>query len=412
MSNYAKNILFVGEQAAVQPRLRENLTQLNPDWAATFSRGGAEALSLLGKTCFDAVVSDDSLPDMDGFQFLNTVQQQHPASQRFVVSDLGDTRTAAKTVRTPHVCVPKPWDTETIQSVLERAFSLSLWLSNSTVRALVQKMSALPSPPSFYFEIVKALRSEDVDLEQLGNQAAKEPALTARLLQLANSAALGLRHRVTRVQDAIGYLGLEATRSLVLLAHTFSYCDQIRSDAFKIEKLWQHSLIVGTLSRQIAREENASAQIVDECFLAGLLHDVGKLLLAANLPEDYGKVIARVLQSTGTEAPISLSQAEEEAFGCTHAEVGAELMARWNLPLTVVEALALHHRPAKLLSGGFSPVTAVHVAEWLAAELAETRDPLEMTELDLTYLWDVGLVERLVPWREACVQELHRSVEK
>jgi putative nucleotidyltransferase with HDIG domain len=289
----------------------------------------------------------------------------------------------------------------TIRTVLDRTFALSIWLSNRTVRGLVERMAILPSPPAFYFALVRALRSHDIDLDNLTTHAAKDPALTAKLLQLANSAALGLRQQVTRVQDAISYLGLETTRSLVLLAHSFSYCDKIRAAGFSLERLWQHSLRVGNLARVIAREEKASAEVIDESFLAGLLHDIGKLLLAVNMPDEYSRVIER------TQEGCSPWQAEFEIFGATHAEVGAELMAAWNLPLSIVEALALHHRPARMISTGFAPLTAVHAANAFVAEFTAREGTLDFGEIDLTYLWDAGVAERLETWREACREQLN-----
>ncbi len=405
MSNLSKQILFVGESPACQTRLRDELTELKPDWTAAFSSDAKDALGLLAHSRFDAVVSDDHLPDMDGLRFLSAVQEKHPESHRLIVCEL-DSISGLKSTRLTHQCVPKPWDKDTIQTVLERAFARAVWLSNPTVRALVHKMPVLPSPPTFYFELVRALRSDEVNLDHLAERAARDPALTAKLLQVTNSATLGLRHRVTRVQDAIGYLGLETTRSLVLLAHTFAYCDKIRSVGFSMERLWQHSLTVGALARRIAREENATAETDDECFLAGLLHDIGKLLLAVNMPDDYSKVITRVQQS---EEKVSLWQAELDQFGATHAEIGAELMAIWNLPLPVVEALALHHKPAQLLSVGFSPLTAVHAADAFAANFADPVETLGHVEIDLTYLWDAGVAERLEAWREACREEIYQK---
>jgi putative nucleotidyltransferase with HDIG domain len=267
-------------------------------------------------------------------------------------------------------------------------------------------MPVVPSPPAFYFELVRALRSKEVNLDHLADRASRDPALTAKLLQVSNSATLGLPHPVTRVQDAISYLGLEATRSLVLIAHTFSYCDKIRAVGFSIERLWEHSVTVGALARRIAREELASAEMDDECFLAGLLHDIGKLLLAVNLPDEYSKVITRVQQSEGK---LSLWQAEFEQFGATHAEIGAELMAIWNLPLSVVEALALHHKPAQLLSVGFSPLVAVHVADAFAAKFADPVETLTHAEINLTYLWEAGVADRLERWREVCREEMFQK---
>jgi putative nucleotidyltransferase with HDIG domain len=405
MSNPSKQILYVGESVASHSRLRTELTQLKPEWTAAFSADAKDALGLLAHSRFDAVVSDDHLPDMDGVRFLSTVQEKHPDSHRLIVCELDSIR-GLKSTRLTHQCVPKPWDKQTIQTVLERAFARSVWLSNPTVRNLVHRMPVVPSPPTFYFELVRALRSKEVNLDHLAERASRDPALTAKLLQVSNSANLGLPHPVTRVQDAISYLGLETTRSLVLIAHTFSYCDKIRAVGFSIERLWEHSVTVGTLARRIAREELASAEMDDECFLAGLLHDIGKLLLAVNMPDEYSKVITRVQQSDGK---LSLWQGELEQFGATHAEIGAELMAIWNLPLSVVEALALHHKPAQLLSVGFSPLTAVHVADSFAATFADPIQTLSHAEIDLTYLWEARVAERLETWREACREELFRK---
>lgn len=412
MKTLRKQILCVGPDPAADANFQQELAASASDWSVTFSRCAEEALGLLGKEEFHAVVADDALPDMPGINLLDTVQQRHPEIHRLIVSELADTKGALKSAAFAHQCVPKPWEADTLRAMLERTFTLGLWLSNPTVRGLVQRMKIVPSPPDLYFEIVRALRSDEVDLENIARRASQDAALTARLLKVSNSAALGLKHKVTSVQDAISYLGLETTRSLILLAHTFSYCDKSRTAGFSMEALWQHSLSAGTLARKIAREERADAEVVDEAFLAGLLHDLGELLLAVNLPEQYSKVMARVRAATpepgGTPNPLPLWKAELDEFGATHAEIGAELMANWNLPLTVVEALALHHQPSRLLSPAFCPLAAVHVADAFAHEFAGTREPSEKSEIDLNYLWDLGLAERLEPWRDACRAEVDR----
>lgn len=415
MNNLEKRILFVGGGTPAQARLLSELKASNPAWSAVFSQAAKDALAILDQAKVDAVVTDDTLPDMDGFTFLNSVQERHPESHRLIVCEMADSNAGLKTTRVAHHCVPKPWESEAVRDVLERAFERSVWLSSGAVRGLVQRMPVLPSPPTLYFEIVKALRSDEADLEDIFRRAAQDPALTAKLLQVANSAVLGLRHKVTSAEDAIGYLGLETTRSLVLLGHTFSYCDKARTAGFSIEGLWGHSLTVGAIARKIAREEKEAPEVVDESFLAGLLHDIGKLLLAVNMPDQYSRVIARVREagppSSKTGNRLTLWQAENEEFGTNHGEIGAELMAIWNLPMTVVEALAMHHRPTKLLSSTFSPLTAVHVADVFSYEFSGTQDPLEYAEIDTAYLSDLGLFNNMEAWRTACQEEFQNSDE-
>jgi HD-like signal output (HDOD) protein len=262
-------------------------------------------------------------------------------------------------------------------------------------------MKIVPSPPDLYMTIARALRDPETSIDDVSRRAAQDPAMSAKLLQLANSAALGLRHKVVNVEEAIGYLGLEMTRSLVLLAHTFSYCNRSRATNARVDRLWKHSLHTGSLARRLAREERSSRELADEAFLAGLLHDIGELLFLVNLPQEYQTVLSRA-----RETGVPVWQAEFDHFGATHAELGAELMAIWNLPLCVVEALALHHHPSKLLSADFGALAAVHVADALQRELAGSAEQPDDISLDSNYLNDLGLADRLEGWREIARQEL------
>lgn len=390
-----KQILVVGVDVVTDTDLQGRIAQMNPAWSSSFACSGNEALEVISTAPFDAVIADVRLPDMDGIRFLNTVKKRCPEAHRLVVSDLGDRGSAVECAGVAHHCVPKPWDAEALRTNLERTFSLGIWLSNQTVRVLAGRMTVVPSPPELYFEIVRALQSPQLNLEELAGHIARDPAITSKLLQLSNSAVLGLHMKVTTVQDAIGYLGLDMTRSLILLAHSFSDCDKARTSGFSVDQLWQHSLRTGLLAHRIATLDNASSDIVDESFLAGLLHDLGKLLLAVNLPEDYKQVIANA-----RERKVSLWEAELEKFGATHGEVGAELLATWNLPLTVVEAVALHHYPAKMITDTFSPLTAVHAANVFEHE--RSHNPSEHVTVDRIYLADLGLADRLESWRAAC----------
>jgi HD-like signal output (HDOD) protein/CheY-like chemotaxis protein len=402
MINGTKQILFVSEPLR-NHRFEAALATLSDRWTVWVAASATEALSRIQKARFDAVVTDARLADMEGLRLLDLIQQNHPQTHRFILADLADAKTAAKATDSPHQCLPKPIDTGTLRKTLEQVFSLKVWLSNPAVRNLLGQMTIVPSPPDLYLTIVRALRDPGTALQDVSKRAAQDPGITAKLLQLANSAALGLGHKVLNVDEAIGYLGLEMTRSLVLLAHAFAYCNRSREFGGRIDRLWKHSFQTGLIARRLAREENSTPDQADESFLAGLLHDIGELLFMVNLPKEYQGVL-----TNAAEKEIPLWQAEINQFGATHAELGAELMAIWNLPVHVVEALALHHHPTKLLSSHFGPLTAVHVADVLEQEISKHND--DRSSLDLQYLQDLGLAERLEIWRTAAQDqtlELH-----
>ncbi len=401
MKPQTKQILYVAGPASRDARFETELAGLHPSWTIARSTSAREALAHIEGTPCDAVVTHDQLPDLDGFRLLDTIQQRFPRTHRLILADLENAKTAVKSIGIAHQCLPKPIDSELLRTTLERVFNLNIWLSSGTVRELLARMKVVPSPPDLYLAIVRALRDPESNLTEVSDKAGQDPAMSAKLLQLANSAALGLRHKVVTVDEAIGYLGLEMTRSLVLLAHTFSYCNRGRATNGRVDRLWKHSLSTGSLARRLAREEECSREATDEAFLAGLLHDIGELLLLVNLPTEYQTVLNRV-----RDEGIPTWQAEFEQFGATHAELGAELMATWNLPMSVVEALALHHHPSKLLSSGFGPLAAVHVADVLEQELSRSKEYHEGATIDHAYLNDMGAGEKLDSWRETCREEL------
>ena len=404
MISSKKRILCVGIKEGAEPESIEQIATMHPHWEVQFCPRSAEALSLFAEKPFDAVVAWGQLPDMQGLQLLNKIQKAYPDTCRVLVCDLSQRSSVVRCAGVAHLWLPRPLEPETLRQVLDRSFGLNIWLSSRTVRELVGRMKRIPSPPTLYIQVTRALQTPNVSIEDIAQRITQDLAMTAKLLQLANSASLGVRVQVSSVEEAVKFLGLETTRSLILLAHAFSWCEPKRLK-LSIENLWRHSLATGALARRIAQEEGAVAEIVDECFLAGLLHDIGKLLLAVNLGSEYDTVVAQA-----REQNVPLWQVELEKFGATHAEIGAELLGIWNLPLPVIEALALHHYPSKLASRTFGPLVAAHVANVLQHNIAEDPDPAGPSQIDHQYLGDLGLLDRLGLWEAACREELMEPV--
>ena len=230
---------------------------------------------------------------------------------------------------------------------------------------------------------------------------AQDPVLSAKLLQVVNSAVFGLQMQVVSASEAVMYLGMETTKALVLLAHTFSYFDKVRTAEFSVEKLWKHSVASGKLAEQIARAEGCDAEVTGQAFTGGMLHDIGKLLLAANMPEEFKKALTKA-----REEQLYLWDAESSVLGASHGELGACLLSIWGLPMPIVEAVALHHYPVRFLSKQFCPLTAVHVANALEHELQAEKQGGVCAVADANYLAELGLEERLEVWRDLCREKM------
>jgi HD-like signal output (HDOD) protein len=241
---------------------------------------------------------------------------------------------------------------------------------------------------------VKELQSDLASLDRTAELVADDPAITAKVLQLANSAACGPPLDEADPILATKEIGLANARGVVLLAHSYSNFRDLDGSGFSMEKLWKHSQRTGRFARWIAEAEGADGAVVQQSATAGLLHDIGKVALAANLANAFCRA-QHLIQSKG----VASWEAEQEVFGATHGEVGGCLLGIWGLPVPVVEAAALHHHPARFLSSSFSPLTAVHVAN--AFQYATHREQARK-RVDNAYLGELGLWDRLPQWWECC----------
>jgi HD-like signal output (HDOD) protein len=252
-------------------------------------------------------------------------------------------------------------------------------------------MQTLPSLPTLYLEVLDAIQDPHGSLERVGDIISRDISMTAKMLQLVNSAFFGLRRHVSSPGEAVKLLGLDTIKALVLSMQIFSHFDQKQEGAFALDVLWQHSLATSTCAKRIAQDQQSDRHVVDHAFMAGLLHDVGKLVLAANLPDLYSATLVQA-QTHGT----TVWEAERALLGTTHAEVGAYLLGLWGLPDPIVETLAFHHCPSACPDQRFSPLTAVHIANALvdSTEAGDTH-----AALDSAYVAQLGLSERLPTWR-------------
>ncbi|MEJ5237871.1 MAG: response regulator [Limisphaera sp.] len=386
--NRPLRILFVDDEPMVLDGLRRALRSMRTQWIMEFATSGAEALARLEKSPFDVLVSDMRMPGMNGVELLRAVMQRWPEVVRLILSGQADEQQILQCVGLAHQYLAKPCDPESLRSAIHRATVAGHSLNNPRLRQLLGRLDHLPSVPRLYEELLQKLEDPETTLEELAAVVARDPAMTAQILKLVNSAFFGLPHTVADIQEAVGFLGLNTLKTLVLALHAFHQYESRNLGWFPYEALWRHSLEVGARARQWAREMQASTDVAEQAAVAGLLHDVGQLVLAVNLGEEYAQIWREARQQT-----LPLDEAEQAALGTTHAEVGGYLLGLWGLPEPVVEAIAHHHQPGNPASPEFSALTAVHLAETLRPPNAtfpeeHPRGP------DVGYLQRLGLPDR------------------
>ena len=388
-----KRIIFVDDEPREVQNLQRALGKMNDIWSLAFAGSGAEALELMAREPFDAIVADMRMTGMSGVELLNEVGKLYPKTLRFILSAFADRDLIMTCVWGTHQFISKPCDPVVLVSTVQRALALDIWLSNNELKELVSQMGSFPSLPATYLEVLKQLESPGASVQSISDVIATDLAVTAKLLQMVNSAFFGLPQKLTNPFEAVAILGVDTVKSLVLGIQVFAHFDKLKRSKFSMDELWAHSMKVANSAKRIALAETQDQQMADEAFTAGLMHDIGKLVLASNLAERYNTVL-----ESAQSNKIPLWKAETESFGASHADIGAYLLGLWGMPITMLEATGLHHHPLQCFTKCFSSLTAVHVAN--AFESAQDGGSVT-PQVDLEYLTEIGLEDRLDFWRQA-----------
>ena len=392
-----KRVLFVDDEPKILDGLRRMLRVMRDQWEMAFVQSGTEALEVLGKNRFDVIISDMRMPGMDGAELLLEVRKRHPEILRIILSGHSDQELVLKSVRPAHQYLAKPCDAETLINAVSRGGVLRDLLNQDSLKGIISQIESLPTLPALYKEVMDELQSGDPSIKRIGAIISKDVAMTAKILQLVNSAFFGLPRRISNPADACSLLGIETIEALVLSIQIFS---QLRGGDFfekYIEKVYDHSMATGLIARALAQKEVKDKSVSDDAFMSGLLHDVGKIVFVSCFPEDYREVLQIVEKE---KSP--LREVEKSIFGTMHAEVGAFLMGLWGMSDRIVEVLAFHHTPGHCPVLGFSPLTAVHAANALEHELAEGSSGKAAGLMDMEYLERLKLSDRVSDWRSIC----------
>ncbi|MDD4731719.1 MAG: response regulator [Desulfovibrio sp.] len=403
MTGRRMHVLFVDDEEKVLRGLQRMLRG-HVDWAMGFALSGQQALEVLAEKHVDVIVADMRMPGMDGVHLLNEVQKRFPGVVRIVLSGHSDQQAVLHMARPAHQFLSKPCDRETLIATLERVHALRDVFTNARLREVMTRIDSLPVLPTVFQKLVDELESEDPSVERAGRILGMDAALSAGVLKTVNSAFFGLPRQVATPDQAVALLGLDVLKGLVVSGAMFSMFQNKPGLNFSLDNLWKHSVRVGGFGRVICGLLGCDSRLVEQAFLCGLLHDLGKLALADSLPEEYSRVLA-----LSEESNIPIREAELEVLQTDHADLGAYLLGLWGFGEDVVRAVAGHHDPSKIQGGPVAAVTTTHIANYVDHLLVVLNQDYAEHPLDTQYVIRAGLVEQLPAWVEACHSILQRE---
>lgn len=389
-----KRILFVDDEPAVISGLQRMLHSMRREWDMYFAGSGAEAMEILSRNPMDVVVSDMRMPVMDGAELLSRVMERYPSVVRILLSGYSDEQTVLRSVKSAHQFIPKPSEVNILKNTIDRTCMLREDLKDENLLKVVTGIKDLPSLPALHQSLIEEMESPEPSLKRIGEIIAQDMSMTARVLQLTNSAFFGLGSKVTLPQQAVALLGINTLRALILNIGFFTSFKPHPQNNFSVELLWKHSMLVGNLARMIVQMESQDPKLEERAMAAGIMHDIG-LLPLLEMP-DYLERINNIMRQDNCRRV----DAEYKCMGTSHAEVGTYLLGLWGLPDLVLEPVMFHHAPARLQDGKFSVLTAVHVANaWLEPNYDPVLPP-ETGRLDMEYLDKIKVLGRLEVWRD------------
>jgi putative nucleotidyltransferase with HDIG domain len=388
---------MVGDEK--MPFMELDLRPKYGQWKMEFAASGAAALAAMDHAPADVVVVDTGMPEVGGAELLEELSVRFPQTLRFVLSEECDRESAIRIVKAGHQYLAKPCTPDELCQRLMCALELREVMEGAHLKRAILQIRTLPTMPSLYRQLASKLESPRCSVKELGDVIQRDIGLTSKILQIVNSALFGAWHHVSSPAAAVSLLGTEVVKSLVLSLELFSQLKGDHAPYGRPERLLRHSIATSRMAQKVSELGVGDRASHDDCFVAGLLHDVGELVLMSELTAEY-KAILKVAESEN----LSTLNAELKVLGVSHAEIGAYLLASWGLPVVVVEAVAWHHCPSKSPIRKPGPLAAVHIADSISTCL-EPHSPKDCVQRDHEFLERCGLKEN-EDWLSSACREI------
>lgn len=399
-------ILFVDDEPNILQGIRRMLRKHQESYEPHFAASGQEALAILDRQPMDIIVSDMRMPGMDGTTLLKHVYRTHPGTVRVALSGQSDTSVSLKASMLVHQFLAKPCSHADLLKVIEQCRCIREMILQPKLRQVIASMKTIPSLPSLYMRLTSMLEDPNTSVEEIGHVIESDVGMSAKVMQLVNSAYFGLSSHVSSPSHAASLLGINTLRSLILSVHIFERFSPAHLPSSWSEWLWKHSLSAGAAARMLLKHVSSDRQLLDYGYISGILHDIGIILLAQNYQREYHQVLKSAVLKR-----LHIFQAEQRAFGTTHMDVGAYLLSIWGFCPEIVEAVRYHHIPSSAPEDASHALTMVHLAEHFETSIRGSWKQTIPSQLDVEYINRVNFSSNMETWFNE-VQQLLAGVSE
>jgi HD-like signal output (HDOD) protein len=388
-----KLVYVVDDQPVVLEAVLLLLESIDPTWRVEGFASAAAALAAVKAQPPDLVLSDHHMPDMQGSKLLEEVRIAAPNAVRIIMSGYVDLN-ALSAVVSAHQYIAKPFDLFQIKELIQRTFAARARMEHQGLRELVTGLRSLPSLPHIYYSLLKELRDERHSIDTIAQLVAQDAGLSSKLLQVANSPLFGRGSLVSSPFEAVLCLGSEMVKAVVLSQEPFRHYGKIQCPEIDVPRLWNHCWEVAHLVQRICLERQLSQANADEAFLAGILHEIGKLILIDSFPQQFQAACQDARQAGAPLTPFLV-----RTFHAAPAQLAAYLLELWGLPSAVIQAVACQEHPENDPSGQFSLATALYIADQVVSRKSPP-DAFAIPDWNRECLEAVDCESDLAVWQE------------
>jgi HD-like signal output (HDOD) protein len=351
-------LVLVDNEHRVADAHRRAFRTVRPEWDVVLAHDARAALDALDAAQTDVFIAELGKPPSDGALLFETVRDRWPSTVRIALSQFAEREIALRVERCAHRFIHKPCDTFALAMIVERCATLRAAIDDPRILEAIGGLEALPRPPLTVQALEKVLADPDAGVIAVSAVVSRDASLAARLLRVVNSSFFGISRQVTRVDAAVNFMGVSLVRAIAF-ADGAARSFRIPAAILDLDEWNTHAVRVGAAARDVVMAvAPRDRALADEAFLAGLLHDVGQLVLAGVTPAAW-----HTLEQEALRERLTIDEMEVRTSRTSHAFIGAYLLSVWGLPSSVVEAVAFHHSPERLPGTMFDAAMAVHIAD-------------------------------------------------
>jgi len=394
-----KILLCVNKKDTIN-RIESTIARTALPISTLFLKENQNLIEILEKDDIDYLLIDQHLEGNDYRDILAFVEKKYPYIVRILLIDKFSQDVVIMVNKLVHLILEKKILESGLSDLLTKANSLRKLLKDTDIVKIVNTFKNIPELKSEHISLLHHLQSSDTSMKKIGEMIERDMALSAKILQTVNLSVYAYSGQNTSIIQAVVYLGVNVIRALIIHMQIFQLKTKNSSVLKHLHTIERHSIKIASLARQLAECFQMSQTTQNDVFVAGLLHDIGKYVLL--LETDIWVEIEKLM----TEKGMTSFTAEEQVILTSHEAIGAYLLITWGFPLSIVDAVAYHHKPSQYEAKQLSIVAIIHIADAMLDGDNIRDEEAFLKHVDMDYLQRINIKHQtMAAYKEICTLE-------